>query len=105
MYLLGFYVPESHLESVKEALFQAGAGNIGNYSKCCWQIKGEGQFLPNENSSPFSGEIGQISHEVEYKVELVCDKTSIKQVIKALKTHHPYEEPAFHVLPYADLQI
>ena len=58
VYKLCFYVPESHLESVKQAVFEAGAGAIGDYRDCCWQVKGQGQFRPMAGSQPFLGEQG-----------------------------------------------
>lgn len=97
MYSIAFYIPESHLDIVKEAMFSAGAGNIGAYAKCCWQTFGEGQFLPLENSHPVIGKQGEITKVVEYKVEMVCHDDKIIPVVKALKNTHPYEEPAYQV--------
>lgn len=95
MYKLTFYVPESHLEKVKNHLFQHGAGKIGNYDCCCWQTKGAGQFRPLEGSQPFSGQQDQIQQEEEWLVEMVCDEKLIKTIVAELKTAHPYEEPAY----------
>ena len=95
MYKIEFYVPESGLEKVKNAMFQAGAAVIGNYDCCAWQIKGEGQFRPLEGSKPFIGETNKIEKIPEYKVELVCPDDKIKEVIAALKASHPYETPAY----------
>lgn len=94
IYYLYYYVPKSHLEKTKTAIFKAGAGNINNYSCCCWQTKGQGQFFPLKNSNPFLGTKGKISRVVEYKVETVCEKRHLTKVIAALKKAHPYEEPA-----------
>ncbi len=88
-------MPESHLKKVKDAIFKAGAGVIGNYSCCCWQTKGTGQFRPLEGSHPFLGEKGQIETVLEYKVELVCAIELIDEVVAALKQSHPYETPAY----------
>lgn len=96
MYQFCFYVPESHLESVKQALFDAGAGKIGNYDCCAWQVEGQGQFRPIAGSNPFLGEADEISHLKEYRVELVVDDILIHQVIEALQQAHPFEQPAFH---------
>ncbi len=95
MYKLYFYVPESHLEVVKEAIFAKGAGNIGNYAKCCWQVIGEGQFMPLENSQAFLGQPGIVEKVAEYKVEVVVKDDLIADVILALKQAHPYETPAY----------
>lgn len=95
---LSFFVPESHLEQVKEAIFDAGAGRLGNYDQACWQTKGEGQFRPLPEANPAIGERLQLTRVVEYKVETICSAESITQVIKALKEAHPYEEPGYDVL-------
>ncbi|MDX2165218.1 MAG: NGG1p interacting factor NIF3 [Gammaproteobacteria bacterium] len=93
-----FYVPESHLEIVKNAMFEAGAGKIGNYGHCSWQVLGQGQFKPLEGSEYFIGEMGKVGKIPEYKVEMVCDHDHIGAVIDALKKAHPYEEPAYQVI-------
>ena len=106
MVKLNFFVPESHLESVKSALFDAGAGRIGDYDSCCWQTKGTGQFRGLEGSNPFiknkEGKKGEIEQVEEYKVELVCDDALIRDVVAALKHSHPYEEPAYDVIKLED---
>lgn len=97
MYKLAFFVPESHLEQVKNAVFATGAGRIGHYDHCCWQVKGEGQFRPLEGSHPHIGSLREIEKVVEYRVELVCADKLIKQAVAAMKLAHPYEEPAYDV--------
>jgi hypothetical protein len=98
MYKLGFYVPEDHLEAVKQALFAAGAGRIGNYDCCCWQTLGQGQFRPLDRSTPFLGQQGQVETVAEYRVELVCEEALLAPVLAVLRQTHPYEEPAFDVV-------
>ncbi len=98
MYKIGLFVPKSHLESVKKALFDAGAGRYENYDSCSWEIKGHGQFRPLKGSTPYIGKIGEIEKISEYRVEMICQDHLIKDVIKALKKHHPYETPAYNVL-------
>ncbi len=98
MYKLGFYVPESHLDAVKQAVFSAGAGQIGNYDSCCWQTLGQGQFRPVEGSQPFIGEQGQLEQVPEYRVEMVVDSSCIRAVVDAMNMAHPYEEPAWDLL-------
>lgn len=102
MVKLNFFVPESHLESVKQALFDAGAGKIGDYDRCCWQTLGTGQFRGLDGSKPFLGAKGDIEQFPEYKVELVCEDARIKAVIAALRAAHPYEEPAYDVIRLED---
>jgi hypothetical protein len=97
MYQLSFYVPESHLEKVKQAVFATGAGKIGNYDNCCWQVLGQGQFRPLPGSEPFIGEQGELETVAEYKIELICADALIRAAVDALRAAHPYEEPAFHV--------
>ncbi len=102
MYKLSFYVPPFALESVKAALFEAGAGHIRNYDQCCWQTLGRGQFRPLRGSAPVIGELGKLSELEEWKVELVCADAFIKGAVKALKLAHPYEEVAYEVLKLVD---
>lgn len=97
MYKLCVYVPASHLEQVKQALFAAGAGRIGDYDSCCWQVAGQGQFRPLTGADPFIGSQGSIETVEEYKVELVCEDAVIAAAVAALKQVHPYEEPAYQV--------
>ncbi|HLB42833.1 MAG TPA: NGG1p interacting factor NIF3 [Gammaproteobacteria bacterium] len=97
MYKICFYVPNTHLEEVKNALFAQGAGKIGGYSHYAWQILGEGQFLPLANSNPFIGTQNQLEKVSEYKVEMICNDQYIQAAIAALKKSHPYEEPAYQV--------
>ncbi len=98
MYKICFYVPESHLEIVKNELFAAGAGQIGQYDCCAWQSKGQGQFRALEGSQPFLGELNRLETVVEYKVELVCATHCLEFAIQALKASHPYETPAYDVI-------
>ena len=97
MYKLCIYIPATHIDIVKEAIFEAGAGKIGNYDCCSWQTLGEGQFRPNDNANPFIGTANKIETVEEYKLETVVAKDKIKQVIAALKQAHPYEEVAYDV--------
>lgn len=103
MYKLCFYVPESHLETVKTAVFAAGAGRIGNYDQCCWQAQGQGQFRPLVGSQPHLGQQDQLETVAEFKVEMVVDDAWLTEVIQALKTAHPYEEPAIDVWQLHDV--
>ena len=97
MYKLCYFVPESHLEETKNALFEVGAGRIGDYDSCAWQCRGQGQFRPLAGSDPFLGNQGELEVVEEYKVELVCEDAVISDTLEALKQAHPYEEPAYEV--------
>lgn len=102
MYSIIVYIPEDHCENVKTAMFAAGAGKIGNYAACSWQVSGTGQFMPLEKSQPFLGEQGKVELVSEVRVEMVCEKQYLRQAIHALRQSHPYETPAFHVIECLD---
>ncbi|APC15780.1 NGG1p interacting factor NIF3 [Pseudomonas frederiksbergensis] len=97
MYKLSFFVPQSHVDVVKGAVFAAGGGRIGLYDHCAWQVLGLGQFRPLDGSQPFMGEAGQVEQVEEWKVELVVSDELIRSVVEALKQSHPYETPAYEV--------
>jgi hypothetical protein len=97
VYKLAFFVPDSHVEVVKEAVFAAGGGRIGDYDHCAWQVLGLGQFRPLDGSQPFIGQAGQVEQVEEWKVELVVCDELIRDVVAALKLSHPYEAPAYEV--------
>lgn len=103
MHKLVFFVPESHLDSVKAAVFAAGAGHIGRYDCCAWQTPGVGQFRPLAGSQPFIGSEQQLTRVAEYRVEMVCADELIASAVAALRTAHPYEEPAYDVWRLAEL--
>lgn len=103
MYKICFYVPESHCETVKNAMFEKGAGKIGNYGACAWQTQGIGQFMPLEGSHAFIGEKEKLEKLEEWKVEMICEDTHLRNVILALKSSHPYETPAYQVFRLEDI--
>ena len=103
MHKLVFFVPESHLEQVKAAVFSAGAGHMGNYDQCCWQVLGQGQFRPLPGSKPFMGQQDTIEVVAEYRVEMVCEAQFLRAAVAALLDAHPYEEPAFDLVQLAPL--
>lgn len=103
MYKLAFFVPPSHVEQVKNALFAAGAGRIGAYDRCSWQVLGNGQFRPLDGSQPFIGQAGEVEQVQEWKVELVVADELLSQAVAALKDSHPYEVPAYEVWKLEDI--
>jgi hypothetical protein len=103
VYKLAFFVPTSHVEVVKAAVFAAGGGRIGDYDHCAWQTLGQGQFRPLDGSQPYLGLTGQVEVVEEWKVELVVADELIAQVVAALKTSHPYETPAYEVWRLVDI--
>ncbi|WP_434353241.1 YqfO family protein [Psychrobacter sp. HD31] len=99
MYKLTTFIPDENIEAVKKALFDAGAGKIGNYSHCCWQVLGQGQFQPLAGSNPHIGSQNSIEQVAEWRVEfVVADDICIHSVVQALKDSHPYETPAYDVV-------
>lgn len=99
MYNLVTFVPEPYLESLKKALFSAGAGSVGSYDSCAWCTKGCGQFRPKDGANPFLGRIGEVEKVDEWRIEMVVEDDKVKDVIKALLSNHPYEMPAYHLYP------
>ena len=95
LYKIEVYVPEAHLDKLKESIFDAGAGKIGSYDCCCWEVQGTGQFRPLESSDPFLGRVGELEQVREIKVETVCSEKSISSVLDAINKSHPYETPAY----------
>ena len=106
MLKLIYYVPESHLESTKLAIFEAGAGagGIGNYEHCAWQVKGIGQFKPIQGANPFLGQLDELEQLEEWRVETIVTEEKARAVAKALKASHPYEEPAFEFIQILDIE-
>lgn len=92
---LTVYIPDAYLESVKQALFSAGAGSWDGYDSCCWQIRGVGQFRPLVGSSPFIGSVGKLETVEEWRVEMICPEARLPDIRTALITAHPYETPAY----------
>ncbi|WP_273151697.1 NGG1p interacting factor NIF3 [Methylophaga thiooxydans] len=94
---LVFFVPESHKETVKNAIFAAGAGKYDGYDCCSWETQGTGQFRPLQGSQPFLGQQGSIERVDEFRVETVCPESKIKVILESLLLAHPYETPAYEV--------
>ena len=92
------YVDPAHAEALKEAMFAAGAGRIGNYSGCAWQTRGTGQFRPGDAARPFIGSLGQDERVEEWRIEMLCAPEHLQAVVAALRAAHPYEEPVYGVL-------
>ncbi|MEC2070489.1 Nif3-like dinuclear metal center hexameric protein [Alkalihalophilus marmarensis] len=93
------FVPETHAAAVREALGQAGAGHIGNYSHCTFNSNGIGTFLPGEGTNPHIGEAHTLERVEEVKVETIIPAHLQNRVIQALMKAHPYEEPAYDIYP------
>lgn len=94
---LSVFVPDSHLNEVRSALFQAGAGEIGQYAHCSWSVSGIGTFKAGVGSNPHVGEIGKDHQESEHRLEVVFPVWKKSAVERALRASHPYEEVAFDI--------
>jgi dinuclear metal center YbgI/SA1388 family protein len=97
------YVPTDSADAVRDGLFAAGAGSIGDYSHCSWTVAGTGQFLPHDGASPAVGRVGSVERVAEDRVEVVAPAGSRADVLAALRAAHPYEEPAFDLFAMAPL--
>lgn len=93
------FVPKSHTDKVRQAMGDAGAGKIGNYSHCSYSVAGVGRYKPLSGAHPAIGEIGKFEEVEEERVECVCEKSKIKAVLVAVRKVHPYEEVAFDIYP------
>lgn len=92
------YVPMESTDKVREALFEAGAGRIGKYDNCSFNLKGTGTFRPLSGSNPYSGEIGKTEFANEERISIVFNKHLESQIFSALRNAHPYEEIAYELI-------
>ena len=95
-------VPVENVNEVREAVCNAGAGVIGEYTFCTSSTKSLGTFIPSENANPHIGERNKLEFVEEEKLEFVCNIEKVKSVIKELRKSHPYEEPAIDIIPLID---
>ena len=95
MFKVVFFVPHTHVDEVKVAVFDAGAGRLGAYDFASWQTRGIGQFRPLPESDPFLGDHGRVEHVDEWRVEVICPEAALPDVLRSLIEAHPYEEPAY----------
>ena len=92
------FVPLLHVERLRSAIWNAGAGNIGNYNECSFNVEGTGTFKAGEHTTPFVGKQGELHYEKEVKVEIVFPAWLQARIVSALVDAHPYEEPAFDII-------
>ncbi len=97
------FAPSQHAEAIRKAIFNAGAGQIGAYDFCSFNIEGKGTFRAGENSTPFCGNIGELHTETEIRIETILPSFKKNAVLRALLASHPYEEPAFDFYPLANI--
>lgn len=93
------YCPKDAADTVRLAIGKVGGGKIGNYSYCAFLSSGKGYFLPLTGAKPTIGEVGKTEEVEEIKIEFTCTEDKIKDIITAIKSVHPYEEPVIEILP------
>lgn len=93
------FVPKTHTDIVRQAMGDAGAGKIGNYSHCSYSVDGIGRYKPTEGAKPFIGKIGKFEEVEEERIECVCNKKIARDVISAIRKVHPYDEVAIDIYP------
>ena len=98
------FVPVEHTDALVDALSAAGAGELGEYSRCAWTTTGTGTFVPGPDAEPAVGTRGEVARVAEARVEMVAPRRLRERVVAAMRAAHPYEEPAFDVLEAATLQ-
>lgn len=103
MYKLTVYIPLNYKEVVKSAMFNMGAGKVGNYDQCCFEMIGVGQFRPLKGSQPFLGETDTLQKVEEARVEMIVENSIIRDVVAAMKAAHPYETVAYDIVKMEDL--
>ncbi len=97
IYKIIVFVPEKFASKIRKVIGEAGAGKIGKYTFWSFSTKGIGRFRPSKGAHPFKGQIEKIEAVPEIRIETVCDQKNLARVLKAIKTSHPYEEPAIDV--------
>lgn len=99
------FVPSTHADAVREAILSNGAGNIGNYSDCSFNIEGTGTFKGNEESKPFLGEPTKLSKESEVRIETIFEVQNQNRIVSAMILAHPYEEVAYDIYPLSNKHL
>jgi hypothetical protein len=91
--------PLKEADKIRQALGEAGAGQLGEYSFCSFSCRGQGRFVPSERAHPHIGEPNKLEVVEEEQIEVICEYARAKQVIAALRQAHPYEEPIIDIVP------
>lgn len=95
--------PSSGVDAIRQAMFAAGAGQLGDYDQCSWSVPGTGQFRPLDGAHPAAGRVGELETAAEERIEMIAPRRLRETVLSALRAAHPYETPAFDVLEIADV--
>ncbi len=99
---LEIFIPEGHVEKIRDALASAGVGVIGNYDHCFAISPVQGSFRPLPGANPFDGKVGEITFSVEYKLEVNCRRGQVNEALAVVRRTHPYEEPLINIFPLAN---
>jgi hypothetical protein len=91
------FVPVSHADAMREAIGRAGGGKLGRYSYCSFSVRGIGRFRPEEGAQPAIGQVGKLEEVEEERIEITCDTLLVRDVVAAIVSAHPYEEPVLDV--------
>ena len=97
------FVPEDNADEIRQALGEAGAGKIGEYSFCSFSLKGVGRFKPSDGANPHIGQAGELESVDEERIEVACDKEQAPEIIRVIKGIHPYEEVVIDIYPMLQL--
>jgi dinuclear metal center YbgI/SA1388 family protein len=93
------FVPHDQVDQVRSAMFEAGAGHIGDYDSCSFNLEGKGTFRGSEGSDPYVGQVGELHQEPETRVETIVPAPLVRKVVRAMEKAHPYEEVAYDIYP------
>ena len=98
LYKIITFIPKDYIDTVRDAIFEAGGGCIGNYDLCSYYSSGEGTFRATKGTHPFVGKINEMHYEPEYRLEIIVPEHLKDKSIQALLAAHPYEEPAYDIV-------
>jgi hypothetical protein len=104
LHKLVWFVPREALEDTRDAVFAAGGGRIGDYTRCSWYTAGTGTFLAGEGADPSVGRVGKEERVSELRVETVVPAAKAREIVAALREAHPYEELVFELYPLMELE-
>lgn len=102
IYKIITFVPIKDAQKLRQAMGDAGAGILGNYHHASFSTKGVGRFIPRDGAHPTIGEVGKMSEVEEEKIEVICEKEKVKEIIVAIKKNHPYEEVPLEIYQLVD---
>lgn len=103
MYKIITFVPLKDAQKVRQAMGDAGAGVLGNYTHASFSTKGIGRFMPQKGAKPAIGEVGKLEEVEEEKIEIICQEDKVRDIVAAIKETHPYEEIPLEVYKLEDL--